>query len=221
MGPKGEKGNMGPKGDPGPKGEPGNYIAGEGIVIEDNVIRTSHRQHQIGDLYHGGIIFWLDETGEHGLVVSKQDINQGKGIQWRNGASGNKVTNARGDGIGAGEINTNLIISQQTIDQQSGTFAALMAMKYRVEEDGETRCSSPKVVHSMCYGGWYLPSIQELILLRNNLGQQGITHFAPEYYWSSTEENATSAWMQNFSTGEITPARKENTLGQVRAVARF
>lgn len=29
---------------------------------------------QIGDAYQGGIIFYLDETGQHGLIAAKKDI---------------------------------------------------------------------------------------------------------------------------------------------------
>lgn len=218
---QGEKGQKGDTGAQGPQGLPGNYVAGEGIAIEGEVIKATHTTHNIGDLYRGGIIFWLDKTGEHGLIVSKSDINKGQGIQWRNGASGNKITNARADGIGAGESNTNLIIAQQTIDQQTGTFAALLTVNYRVQEDGETLCTSPDLLHAACYGAWYLPSAHELVLIRNNLSQQGIMQFTPDYYWSSTEASATTAWMQNFATGELIANRKDNTLGQVRAVSRF
>lgn len=220
----GEKGTRGEKGEPGAQGMqglPGTYTAGDGITIEGEVIKVTRTPHQIGDLYHGGIIFWLDNTAEHGLIVSKTDINQGQGVQWRNGESGNKVTNARADGIGAGESNTNLIIAQQTIDQQTGLFAALMSAKYRVQEDGETPCPTPASLDLPCYGAWYLPSAYELALIKNNLGQQGIVNFTPDYYWSSTEATATTAWMQNFATGEQVANKKAITLGQVRAVSRF
>lgn len=223
-GEKGEQGIPGMRGVPGErgeKGEPGEYTAGDGISIEGNVIKVERKTHQIGELYRGGLIFWLDETGEHGLIASKHDINQGRGLQWRNGASGNKVTNARADGVGAGEGNTNIIIAQQTIDHQSGNFAALMAVKYRVQEDGETSCTTPSALNVTCYGGWYLPSIQELALLRHNLSQQGFAQFAPDFYWSSTEESASTAWMLNFSTGEQVASKKDSTQGQVRAVSRF
>lgn len=191
----------------------------ESLQSQINEIRGN--KHNIGDLYHGGIIFWLDPTGLHGLIVSKAEINKGEGIQWRNGASGNRVTNARGDGIGAGEGNTRLIISQQTSDSQPGTFAALLANNYKVLEDGQTPCPIPVPISVTCYGGWYLPSAHELALVHNNLGQQGISTFAPEYYWSSTEASGTKAWMQNFATGEQIASEKANTLGQVRAISRF
>jgi hypothetical protein len=217
----GERGARGAQGEQGVRGEPGIYTAGKGISIEGDVINVVRAAHKIGELYRGGIIFWLDETGEHGLIVSKSDINKGQGIQWRNGASGNKVTNARADGLGAGESNTNIIIAQQTIDQQTGNFAALLTVKYRVQEDGDTPCPSPDLLSAACYGAWYLPSAHELALIRKNLSQQGLMHFMPDYYWSSTEANATTAWMQNFATGELIANKKDSTLGQVRAVSRF
>ncbi|MCK1850931.1 hypothetical protein MXD98_16390, partial [Legionella pneumophila] len=61
----------------------------------------------------------------------------------------------------AGESNTKLIIAQQTIDNQSGSFAALLAANYRVLGDGITPCPIPSSESITCYGGWYLPSAFE------------------------------------------------------------
>ncbi len=36
---------------------------------EGNIVPIRSERH-IGELYGGGIIFWLDSTGEHGLIVS-------------------------------------------------------------------------------------------------------------------------------------------------------
>lgn len=99
----------GPMGPAGPQGPAGIYKAGEGIEITNDGIKTT-LTHHIGEEHNGGIIFWVDETGQHGLIASKTDLNNNQGIQWRNGESGNKVTNARADGIYAGESNTKLII---------------------------------------------------------------------------------------------------------------
>jgi len=220
QGEKGPKGEVGAQGVQGPQGIPGNYIAGEGISIEGDVIKVTKQIHQIGEEYRGGIVFYVDESGLHGLIASKIDVNE-VGVQWRNGASGNKVTNARGDGIGSGETNTRLIISQQTIDDQKGTFAALLADNFQIMEDGVAPCKTPVVATSMCYGGWYLPSAFELQLLYKNLHQNNISSFAPEFYWSSTEASVSTAWLINFSTGEITASSKSNTVGRVRAITRF
>lgn len=217
---RGIPGSQGPMGAEGPRGLPGTYTAGDGITIEGDVIKMSRISHQIGEEYRGGLVFYVDESGQHGLIASKIDVN-GQGIQWRNGASGNKITNARGDGIGAGESNTRVIIAAQTIDNQSGVFAALQAANFQVLEDGVTPCKTPIAVGYTCYGGWYLPSAFELQLLHTNLHLSNLSSFAPEFYWSSTEASVANAWLQNFSTGEITASSKSNTIGRVRAISRF
>lgn len=196
------------------------YKAGRGISITNGIIQST-ALHNLGEPYQGGIVFFVDETGQHGLVASKRDVNQGEGIAWRNGESGNRVTNARSDGVGAGETNTRLIIAQQTIDAHKGQFAALLAANYRILADGETPCPSVFTQGSVCYGNWYLPSAFELQLLYNNLRQANLATFAPEFYWSSTEVNASNALLQNFATGELLPSNKANTVGQVRAISRF
>ena len=220
---QGERGLPGPQGQmgaTGPRGEPGTYTAGDGITIDGDVIKATQQAHHIGEMYRGGIVFYVDETGHHGLISSKIDVGS-QGVQWRNGVGGNKVTNARGDGIGSGETNTRLIIAQQTIDNQNGLFAALLAANFQVLEDGVTPCQTPITSESLCYGGWYLPSAFELQLLHNNLHQANLSSFAPEFYWSSTEANVANAWLQNFATGEITASSKSNTIGRVRAISHF
>jgi hypothetical protein len=217
---RGQPGASGQHGTPGQRGLPGTYVPGNGIEINGDTIAIKPK-HQIGEMVHGGIVFWLDDTGDHGLVVSKTDVNEGRGLQWRNGDSGNKTTNAKGDGLFAGEGNTQIIIAQQTIDQQAGSFAALLAHNYRVSADGETPCKTPISVNTVCFGGWYLPSAYELTLVRSTIGQQGLASFAPDYYWSSTEATSSTAWMLNFATGETVANPKSSTLGQIRAISRF
>lgn len=177
-------------------------------------------RHHIGEPYLGGIVFYVDESGQHGLIASRKDVTD-EGIQWRNGVSGNKVTNAKSDGIAAGENNTRLIIAQQTIDNQKGQFAALAATQFQVSEDGMTPCKTPIAYGEHCHSGWYLPSAYELQLLYRHLHQNNLVAFAPEFYWTSTEKSASEAWLINFSTGELIASSKSNTVGRVRAVARF
>ena len=66
--------------------------------------------HEPGETYQGGIVFWVDESKTHGLVVAKADADAGQGLTWQNGESGDKTTNARANGILAGQSNTQLII---------------------------------------------------------------------------------------------------------------
>jgi chondroitin AC lyase len=167
-------------------------------------------EHFIGEHYGGGIVFWTEETGSHGLIASMKD--QTDAIQWRNGSSktskhfgdnGDRVVNARGDGIGAGEMNTTLIIAQLTEDNITGNFASKVCSEYEQEE----------------YGDWYLPSKAELnkmYLLRDLIGG-----FGNDMYWSSTEFNVGFAWCQNFTGygGQFT--QNKSSACAVRCIRKF
>ena len=48
------------------------------LTSNSNVVRRADgtlalRRYEIGDIAHGGIVFWVDETGEHGLVAATVD----------------------------------------------------------------------------------------------------------------------------------------------------
>ena len=181
---------------------------------------TSQRiqTHGIGERYQGGVIFFVDDSGLHGLIAALRDANNGETIQWQNGVSGEKIVNARANGLGAGESNTRLIISQETIDDQSGHFAALAALSYAVIADGTTPCSTTVRTPTSCYGGWYLPSIYELDLLRRNLPAK--YQLAQVPYWSSTESSVTESWAEEV-VGTPILLDKSSDSGRVRAIRSF
>ena len=156
----------------------------------------------IGDSYQGGIIFWLDATGQHGLIAATADQNTG--IQWYNGTY--RYTGTAGDGLYAGAMNTAMIVATQMADNQSGSFAAKVCADYSVTVGGVT------------YGDWYLPSKYELNLLY--LQKIAVGGFASAYYWSSTESNNDNAWIQYFDNGFQSASNKSFTY-RVRAVRAF
>jgi len=173
----------------------GVYTQGTGIDITNNVISaTVGTTLDIGDSYQGGIIFWLDATGQHGLIAATADQNTG--IQWYNGTS--TVTNAVRDGIGAGKFNTERIIAKQG----AGAYAAQICANY---QGGN-------------YGDWYLPSKYELNLLYQRRAVVG--GFAIQWYWSSSEDISSHAWNQYFGNGSQSNINKSNTR-YVRAVRAF
>jgi hypothetical protein len=45
---------------------------------------ASNTTHYLGELYGGGNIFWLDETGEHGLISAVTDQGTSAGTHWFN-----------------------------------------------------------------------------------------------------------------------------------------
>jgi Protein of unknown function (DUF1566) len=172
--------------------------------------------HAIGDVYGGGIVFYVDAEGQHGLIAARAD--QSAVIQWYNGI--HKVTGTTGDGIGAGAMNTALIVAAQISDNPTGNFAAKVATDYSVQEDGVSACTvSGAPATEICYGDWYLPSKAELNLLFQQKSVVG--GFADDYYWSSTEVGSNnSAWFQVFADGSQHSINKDEPF-RVRAVRAF
>ena len=159
----------------------------------------------IYDTTQGGIIFYLDPSGCHGLICALTD--QSSGIRWFAGSYGD--TQAKGDGIYAGKTNTSIIIaSQVAIGDDGSIYAARMCNELQITEGGVT------------YGDWYLPSKFELNEMYLNLHQQGLGGFANGDYWSSTENDSNVAWVQDFVDGYQYYSGKYY-VGNVRAVRAF
>jgi len=173
------------------------------------------KTYKVGDFAQGGIVFWVDESGQHGLVCAKTD--QSTGARWYAGTYGN--TQAKGDGPFAGEANTSIIIAAHVaIGDDGSTYAARICNELQVTEGGKT------------YGDWYLPSKEELNLMYQNrtainttATTNGGSGFGSSYYWSSTEEsniNGCCAWGQYFLNGNQ-PITNKNMVLKFRAVRAF
>jgi hypothetical protein len=157
--------------------------------------------HYIGENYGGGIVFYVYDKGQHGLIAATAD--QSAGIRWEGGTWEN--TRARADGIGAGIKNTSIIIANQgAID--GAAFAATVCNEFSVTEGGVT------------YDGWYLPSLYELNLLY--LQKNLVGSFVIDIYWSSTERNETTAYLKSFNSGSTIYASKGGSF-LVRAIRAF
>ena len=191
-------------------------VTGSGTTASPYVVNATagsgSTTYSVGDFAQGGIVFWVDETGQHGLVAAKED--QSTGVRWYAGTYGN--TQAKGDGPFSGEANTSIIIAAQVaIGDDGSTYAARICNELQVTEGGKT------------YGDWYLPSKEELNLMYQNkatidatAGVNGGSGFASAYYWSSTEYNSGSAWKQNFDDGYQGGSGKSSA-NRVRAVRAF
>ena len=160
--------------------------------------------YSIGDIVNGGVVFWLDSTGQHGLVVAFLDV--ATSVQW--GCYGTDLPNVPnvqtyppvgfGAGIGAGFDNTNDIL---------------------------TDCPDvPAAFAARSLGAqWFLPSAKELNQMYVNRetleGVSGFTAFSNSY-WSSTEHNSSVAWSQSFDNGNQNASNKGYAY-DVRAVRAF
>lgn len=173
-------------------------VTGSGTASDPYVINL--RAHSIGESYGGGIVFYVYDQGQHGLIAYTADTE----LRWYGGTYTN--TCAKGDGVGAGKANTAIIIANQgSVD--GVTFAARACNEHSVTVGG------------VKYGDWYLPSKFELNLLY--LQKSVVGGFAYDnYYWSSTEYDSGKAWCQAFLSGSQVNGSKSNSF-YVRAIRAF
>jgi hypothetical protein len=148
----------------------------------------------IGQAYAGGIIFWVDAAGQHGLISATSD--QSTGSQW--GCYGTPI-GGTSTAIGTGQANTTAIVNGCS---QTGIAA---------------RICNDLVLNG--YEDWFLPSRDELnqMYVQRTL----IGGFAITSYWSSSEFDLNSAYNQAFSNGNQGSLAKDYGNRYVRAVRAF
>ncbi len=145
----------------------------------------------IGQFAYGGIIFYIDGTGQHGLVC---DITSQNG-NW--GCKGTLITGADGTAIGTG--------AQNTIDIEVGCTTPGTAADF---------CANLSLNG---FSDWFLPSKDELTEMYNNKAileaisiEKGGNVFAISGTLSSSEWDADFAWYRMFSNGIEGQVDKEN-----------
>lgn len=141
-----------------------------GYDCEGNLI-----EYVIGMEAQGGIVFYIDETGEHGLVANIENLGQ---FEW--GCYDENVDGADGEIIGSGYQNTMDIVNQGCITYNGGVTAAQAALNF--DSDG--------------YNDWFLPSIDELTEMMDNIGPNSDISYlnyliddaeSEVLFWSSSE----------------------------------
>jgi hypothetical protein len=134
-----------------------------GTTYGNQIIFTTTAPYYIGQSFGGGLIAYLDNTGEHGLIVASSNFFGGK--TWSNG--NNSATGATGTAIGTGQSNTTMIVSSLG---SSGIYAAKLC--------------DDLVLNG--YSDWFLPSKDELNLLYLNQSALGLSN-QTLMLWSSSE----------------------------------
>lgn len=175
----------------------------------------------IGAFYAGGIVFSLDEDGQHGYVITQNDLDT---CTWSNGntnpifPNSNDYYNQYGIDpfdVGAGKINTDLIVNALGT---SGNYAS--------------KICKDLVLNG--YDDWFLPSRDEMVLVRNSSvfssSPFNTTNPAFGFYWTSNESTSVPATVACTSRIYNWPAQgssdgtaNKNTVMniKVRAIRRF
>jgi Protein of unknown function (DUF1566) len=172
------------------------------------------RGRYIGEFFEGGLIYYIDETGEHGRIVNLEELVE-DGVYW--GITFDSVGQSA-QSYCNGWDNTIAIVAKFG----PGNYAAKLCDDYSY--DG--------------YTDWYLPSIVELrqiekaILTINNLlrndGNDATDpiYLGPDspssYYWSSTEVEFNPYLAFIFAFRDLDQIlRNKNNPNKVRAVRSF
>jgi len=154
----------------------------------------------IGQSYQGGTIFYLDGSGQHGLIASQTDIPI---LKWCVGSTYTS-TGAIATALGTGNANTNAIIASQG----AGTYAA-------------KACAD---LVSGGYSDWYLPSADELKLLYTNIAVYAGMNAATRY-WTSSETPGDptfgKALAVRWSDGVLTVGNNKDFTYPSRAIRSF
>jgi len=153
----------------------------------------------------GGIVFWTDPTGKHGLIAAAVDQSV-KGIAWNQGMP--VKTGATGNDLYSGITNTTTIIKAQG---NKFSYAARLCDDLVITVEG------------VIYDDWYLPSLHELQLLFSNRTLVGGFNQINGIYWSSTEttsEPEFRAWEIEFKYGTKLEDDKDLP-NQVRCIRKF
>lgn len=175
-------------------------LSGADLTISDgNTITLPVQTHFVGEHFGGGIIVWVDSTGQHGLICAYADVPGGPFV----------FENLP---------NNSVSIASSTFDGQSNT-ATLIATSpgdYVAAEQADAYAGGG-------FTDWYLPSVYELeLILSANyvLGPYALQRFI--YYWSSTESNVTGINAERVRNNSLyVESISESSTAHVRCVRKF
>jgi hypothetical protein len=151
----------------------------------------------IGSYYAGGIVFFLDSTGLHGLVCSPNDLGY---FEW--GCFGLSIPCDFSTSIGSGMSNTNQILSGCSQRPIAASVCADLVLNG--------------------FDDWFLPSYDESLLMINHLNYHQNWYGLFGAFWSSSQDGAYNAAQlcDDYTPWYYCPSSKNNGY-RVRAVRAF
>jgi len=147
------------------------------------------------------------DTGPAGgiMVVTLTNIFEAAPSDSGTNAWGVRRTESGGTGTaaGMGKRNTRALVSVLEKAGESGKAAQTCSALQQGGKDG-----------------WFLPSLDDLLLVYTHLKQNGLGGFSDSLYWSSSEYDGHDGWYIDFTDGKTGHDYKDNTYS-VRAIRAF
>jgi hypothetical protein len=177
----------------------------------------STQTHYIGEIWGGGIVFYVYDNGQHGLIASLDDLGDSTGVAWGVDTALLDVPNCESQTDGM--MNTASIIAAGGLPSEAAGLC-----------------------DSFSAGGftdWYLPAGRELYLLASHDllidrildtdGNANTNGFSQEdnaapygTYWSSTESGyPAEVYCYNFPEGYTNFFNHKDQVRKVRAIRAF
>jgi len=171
-------------------GNPGITVKGNGTTATPYTITVT--QHTVGETYGGGVIFYVYDNGQHGLIAANADvsINTNPNLCWSYPGPSPRTAGAFANGIRAGQTNTAAILAMQATMLPSNPMVYVLSAAYAAVNFSDVDANGVR------YGDWYIPSQFEMVLMSSSTAT--ITGFSKSNpYWSSTEviDNINYAYM--------------------------
>jgi uncharacterized protein (TIGR02145 family) len=166
---------------------------------------------KIGSSYQGGIVFYIDKSGKHGLICAKKDLPE---ACW-----GTKIDIKTKDKLGTGRDNSQIILNEA-----STVMGGFLGLTRKPLLTAARLCLE---LDSNGYNDWYLPSLKELELMYKNLHLKKKGGFRTFRYWSSTISLSGSnlsyeqATCFDFFDGQTHDDYRSNNVHNVRPIRAF
>jgi hypothetical protein len=117
----------------------------------------------IGQNYQGGKIFYIDRSKKHGMIAAEFDLPNS---YWGCTNDSIEVLGINETAVGRGAANSQIIVDQCGYNTAAGECLML---------------------DTMGYDDWFLPSLEEMRGISENLGRLGQANLKSGYYWTSSQ----------------------------------
>lgn len=168
---------------------------------------------ELGTECEGGLLAYIDEEGNK-LIVSP--LNNAEDIQW--GCRGQLIDITSRE-YGKGKENTQALVNwHQGWEETWFTGPTSVGGYCHERNDGTVAARVCDDLELNGYTDWYLPSIDELDLIYENVHKNGFGDFGDSECWSSSEFSEGSAWIKSFKTRGDEYGYQKNFNRSVRCV---